>query len=65
MNRKEKRRLAESRELVNLSIVSHGGPWGDCERCGELEEHKLRLMHRTTRDWDSMMSQWYKHLAMG
>ena len=54
-DRTGRKRLAERRALVELSIMSHGGPWGGCDECHQHERNTLQP------NLDAIL-EWYKHL---
>ena len=52
---RERKHRADRHNVVELSIMSHGGPWGGCDECHEHERNTLQP------NLDAIL-EWYKHL---
>lgn len=64
MNATERHRQNQRRQLVDLSIQLHGGPYGPCPDCREAEDLTLKALHLGAADWERESSAWHRHLAL-
>ena len=60
----EEQRIAEARQRVRYAIALHGGPWGGCDDCHELEQQQRRAIGGTQEEWDTACEDWERHLAL-
>ena len=56
----EEERIQELRDLTDVSIATHGGPYGGCDTCHELRG-PLNL-DLDQEQWDQAIGQWQSHL---
>lgn len=60
----EEKRIAEANQRVRLSIALHGGPWGGCDECHELEEEQRTALLAPEQQWLQVAEKWERHFAL-
>ena len=57
-------RTSQYRKAAQDSISLHGGPWGGCGPCHDLEDQLLAAIAAPAKQWLRTLAAWRKHLAL-